>query len=79
MMEKSDLDHDALVSAMGHALRSVTVRLIACVGAGETQNAMFAEALSIASGRLTSSEIAAMLRGLAEKIDAGYLENTSIQ
>jgi hypothetical protein len=53
--------------------------LIACVGANEAQNAMFAEALSIASGRLTSSEIAILLRGLAEKIEAGYLDQSSIQ
>jgi hypothetical protein len=72
-----DIGHDDLVSAMGHALRAVTVRLIACVGANEAQSAMFAEALSIASGLLTSSEIAILLRGMADRIDSGELENTS--
>ena len=83
-MEKHDksldqLDHDALVSAMGHALRAVSLRLINCIGAADTQSALFAEALSIAKANMTHGEIAILLRGLAEKIDAGELENTSIQ
>jgi hypothetical protein len=76
MMEKSDLDHDALVSAMGHALRSVTVRLIGCVGLSETRRALFAEAISCAQADMTADQIAVLLRGLAEKIDAGYLNPT---
>lgn len=72
----SEVDHDTLVSAMGAALREVSMRLIACVGAAEAQSAMFAEALSIASGRLTSSEIAILLRGLAAKIEDGALNPT---
>ena len=83
MTEKHDtaipveMDHDELVLAMGAALRAVSIRLIACVGATEAQNAMFAEGLSIATGLLTSSEIAILLRGMADRIDSGELENTS--
>jgi hypothetical protein len=77
MMEKSDLDHDALVSAMGHALRAVSLRLINCIGATETQSALFAEALSIAQANMTHGEIAILLRGMADRIASGELENTS--
>jgi hypothetical protein len=71
-----ELDHDALVSAMGTALRAVTVRLIGCVGLGETRSALFAEAISCAQADMTPDQIAILLRGLAEKIDAGYLSPT---
>jgi hypothetical protein len=72
---KHDFSHDDLVSAMGHALRSVSIRLIACVGATETQSALFAEALSIAQGNMTHGEIAILLRGMADRIDSGELDD----
>jgi hypothetical protein len=72
-----ELDHDALVSAMGHALRAATIRLIACVGIREAQSALFAEALSIAQANMTHDEIAILLRGMADRIASGGLENTS--
>ena len=68
--EKHDFSHDDLVLAMGAALRAVSIRLIDCVGATEAQNAMFAEALSIATGLLTSSEIAILLREMARRYHA---------
>jgi len=74
-----DIGHDDLVSAMGHALRAVTVRLINCVGATETQSALFAEALSIAQANMTADQIAVLLHGLADQIAAGYLDQPSIQ
>jgi hypothetical protein len=76
-MEKSDFDHDALVSAMAAAMRSVTIKLIDCVGIREAQSALFAEALSVAQGNMTHGEIAILLRGMADRIDSGELENTS--
>jgi hypothetical protein len=76
---KHDFSHDQLISAMGAALRSVSIKLIGCVGIRETQSALFAEALSVAQANMTHGEIAILLRGMAEKIDSGELENTSIQ
>ncbi len=83
MMEKHDneltpdqLDHDALVSAMGHALRSVSLRLIACVGATEAWTALFAEAISCAQIDMTPDQIAVLLRGMADRIEAGHLDQS---
>jgi hypothetical protein len=73
--EKHDFSHDDLVLAMGSALRAVTVRLIGCVGATETQSALFAEALSIAQANMTHGEIAILLRGMADRIDSGELDD----
>jgi hypothetical protein len=72
-----ELTPDQLVSALGAAMRSVTVRLIDCIGLAETRTALFAEAISIAQADMTPDQIAVMLRGLAQKIDSGELENTS--
>jgi hypothetical protein len=71
-----ELDHDILVAALGVAMRSVTIRLIDCVGIRETRAALFAEAISCAQADMTPDQIAVLLRGLAEKIDAGYLNQT---
>ena len=71
-----ELDHDILVAAMGAAMRSVTIRLISCVGISETRSALFAEAISCAQADMTPDQIAVLLRGLAEKIEAGYLSPT---
>jgi len=77
MMESPDqLDHADLVLAMGHALRAVSLRLIDCVGLSEARSALFAEAISVAQADMTADQIAVLLRGLAEKIAAGYLNPT---
>jgi hypothetical protein len=75
-MENHDFDHDDLVLAMGTAMRSVSIRLIACVGLSEAMSALFAEAISCAQADMTPDQIAVLLRGLAEKIEAGYLSPT---
>jgi hypothetical protein len=77
MGEKHDFSHDDLVLAMGHALRSVSIRLIDCVGLSETRRALFAEAISCSQADMTHGEIAILLRGMADRIDSGELENTS--
>ena len=64
---------------MGAALREVSMRLIACVGPAEARRAMFAEALSLAQANMTPDQIAILLRGMADKIEAGALNPTSIQ